>query len=94
MADKKVEERDSPEPQEAHEKASSEEEGKEDSATRNMSFSSQKEAQEYERKKANAMLANPLRGLSEAKLRKMGKAYALGMLRKTSRQQLIDALTY
>ena len=87
MADTKVEEGDSPEPQqEAHEKASSEEEGKEDSATRNMSFSSQKEAKEYERKRANAMLANPLRGLSEAKLRKMGKAYALGMLGNTSLQ--------
>lgn len=49
----------------------------ENDAYRNVSFSSQKEAAEYERKKANAMLANPLRGLSHAQLRKMGKNYAL-----------------
>ena len=47
-------------------------------AHRNISFSSQKEAQEYERKKANALLANPLRGLSHRQLRKMGRDYALG----------------
>lgn len=80
MADNDVKQGTSAQPHEEHEKASSEEDGKDDDPTRNMSFSSQKEAQEYERKKANALLANPLRGLSEAKLRKMGKAYALGML--------------
>ena len=79
MANNEFKERTSAHPYEDHEKASSEEEGKDDDATRNMSFSSQKEAQEYERKKANALLANPLRGMSEAKLRKLGKAYALGM---------------
>ena len=82
MADKKVEDGDSPQPLETHEKISSEEEGKDEDPVRNMSFSSQKEAQEYERKRANALLANPLRGISEAKLRKMGKAYALGMNHK------------
>lgn len=45
---------------------------------RNESFKSHKAAQEYERKKANALLANPLRGYSEAELRKLGKNYALG----------------
>lgn len=45
---------------------------------RNESFRSQKEAAEYERKKANALLANPLRGYSHAELRKLGKNYALG----------------
>jgi hypothetical protein len=45
---------------------------------RNESFHNSKEAQEYERKKANALLANPLRGYSEAELRAMGKNYALG----------------
>lgn len=62
------------------EKISSESENKEDhheDATRNMSFTSRKEAQEYERKKANAILANPLRGYSHDQLRKMGKNYAL-----------------
>ena len=65
---------------ELHEKVSSEDEAKNDieDPTRNMSFSSQKEAKEYERKKANALLANPLRGYTHAQLRKMGKAYALG----------------
>ncbi|KAK3713947.1 hypothetical protein LTR37_008197 [Vermiconidia calcicola] len=46
-------------------------------ARRNLSFSSQREAEEYERKKANALLANPLKGLSHAQLRKMGQSYAL-----------------
>lgn len=82
MADTDVKEGNSAQPYEEHEKASSDEDRKDDDTTRNMSFSSQKEAQEYERKKANALLANPLRGLSEAKLRKLGKAYALGMLHK------------
>ena len=45
---------------------------------RNESFHNSKEAQEYERKKANALLANPLRGYSDAELREMGKNYALG----------------
>lgn len=45
---------------------------------RNESFHSKKDAQEYERKKANALLANPLRGYSDAELRKMGRDYALG----------------
>jgi hypothetical protein len=45
---------------------------------RNESFNSQKEAQDYERKKANALLANPLRGYTHNELRKMGKSYALG----------------
>ena len=45
---------------------------------RNETFNSRKEAKEYERKKANAILANPLRGYSEGELRKMGRDYALG----------------
>ena len=45
---------------------------------RNESFHNSKEAQEYERRKANALLANPLRGYSDAELRAMGKEYALG----------------
>jgi len=44
---------------------------------RDHSFSSSAHAAEYERKKMNAMLANPLRGYTHAQLRKMGKAYAL-----------------
>jgi len=44
---------------------------------RDQSFSSSAHAADYERKKMNAMLANPLRGYSHAQLRKMGKAYAL-----------------
>jgi len=48
-----------------------------DETERNMSFSSQKEAADYERKKANAVLANPLRGYSHAQLRKMGQDYAM-----------------
>lgn len=44
---------------------------------RDQSFSSSANAAEYERKRMNAMLANPLRGYSHAELRKMGKAYAL-----------------
>ena len=43
----------------------------------NIGFSSVKEAEEYERKKANALLANPLRGFSYKDLRQMGKTYAL-----------------
>ena len=81
MADNKKMGDDGPvQARELHEKVSSEDEannGVED-PTRNMSFSSQKEAKEYERKKANALLANPLRGYTHAQLRKMGKAYALG----------------
>ena len=42
-----------------------------------MPFSSDKEAADYARRKANAFLANPLRGFSHAELRKMGKRYAL-----------------
>lgn len=45
---------------------------------RNESFNSRTEAKEYERKKANALLANPLRGYSHAELRQMGRNYALG----------------
>lgn len=45
--------------------------------TRQQSFSSSAHAADYERKRMNAMLANPLRGYSHAQLRKMGKAYAL-----------------
>lgn len=41
------------------------------------SSSTAKDVSEYERKKANALLANPLRGYSLAELGKMGKAYAL-----------------
>lgn len=93
MADKKVEEGTSAQPHEKHEKISSEDETKDDDPTRNMSFSSQKEAKEYERRRANAILANPLRGLSEAKLRKMGKSYALGMLCKRVLGRFIDKLT-
>lgn len=48
-----------------------------DDTDRNASFSSQKEAADYERKKANAILANPLRGYSHAQLRKMGQDYAM-----------------
>ncbi|GAB7342298.1 hypothetical protein MBLNU457_g0530t1 [Dothideomycetes sp. NU457] len=44
---------------------------------RQQSFSSSTHAADYERKRMNAMLANPLRGHSHAELRKMGKAYAL-----------------
>ncbi|PNS16895.1 hypothetical protein CAC42_4859 [Sphaceloma murrayae] len=40
------------------------------------SFSSKAQAEEWERKKMNAMLANPLRGLSHDKLRAMGRQYA------------------
>ncbi|GAB7352861.1 hypothetical protein MBLNU459_g3463t1 [Dothideomycetes sp. NU459] len=58
------------------EKLSSEDEEKQD-ATRNQSFSSTAQAAEFERKKANALLANPLRGYTYAQLGKMGKAYAL-----------------
>jgi hypothetical protein len=68
-------------PHEEREKVSSEDDAKRHhdlDATRNMSFSLQKEAQEYERKKANALLANALRSLSHAQLWKMGKSYALG----------------
>ena len=43
----------------------------------NVGFSSQKDADEYERKKANALLANPLRGYTHDELRWMGKRYAL-----------------
>lgn len=43
----------------------------------NIGFSSVKEAEEYERKKANALLANPLRGYSYRELRQLGKDYAL-----------------
>ena len=57
------------------EKVSSEEDVKHD--TRNQSFSSTAQAQEFERKKANALLANPLRGYSHDELGRMGKAYAL-----------------
>ena len=53
--------------------------GRHDDPTENIAFSSQKEAADYERKKANAMLANPLRGLSHDELRKMGRQYALGV---------------
>ena len=66
---------------EEHDMISSDDDVKDDhetNVTRNMAFSSQKEAQEYERKKANAILANPLRGLSHGQLRRMGKEYALG----------------
>lgn len=45
--------------------------------TRNASFSSSSQAAEFERKKANALLANPLKGYTHAQLRQMGKAYAL-----------------
>ena len=45
---------------------------------RNESFHNSKDAHDYERKKANALLANPLRGYSDAELRQMGKNYALG----------------
>ncbi|GAM84628.1 hypothetical protein ANO11243_026250 [Dothideomycetidae sp. 11243] len=44
---------------------------------RGQSFSSQAQAEEFERKKMNALLANPLRGLSHKELRQMGKAYAM-----------------
>jgi hypothetical protein len=68
-----------PSPHEEHGKISDEDEKYDpEDATRNMSFSSQKEAQEYERKQANALLANPLRGYSHAQLRKLGRSYALG----------------
>jgi hypothetical protein len=65
---------------EEHEKFSSEDERKNSDLDpyRNESFNSQKEAQEYERKKANALLANPLRGYTHNELRKMGRNYALG----------------
>lgn len=44
---------------------------------RGESFSSAQAAADFERKKANALLANPLRGYSHAELGKMGKDYAL-----------------
>src|SRR4051812_7651026 len=68
----------SPQDAEAHghsEKMSLSEDSKHE--TRNQSFSSAAQAQEYERKKANALLANPLRGYTHEELGKMGKAYAL-----------------
>jgi hypothetical protein len=48
-----------------------------DDAIQNTSFSNRREAADYERRKANAMLANPLRGYTHSQLRKMGKNYAL-----------------
>lgn len=56
------------------EKLSSEEEDKNEA--RNQSFSSTAQAAEFERKKANALLANPLRGYTHKELGNMGKAYA------------------
>ncbi|KAF2154313.1 MFS sugar transporter [Myriangium duriaei CBS 260.36] len=56
--------------------SSSDDESKHD-VIRGQSFSSQAQANEYERKKMNALLANPLRGYSHQELRNMGKAYAL-----------------
>ena len=67
-------------PPEEHERISSDEDqyNHEQDPHHNISFSSAKEARNYERKKANALLANPLRGYSHKQLRKMGKEYALG----------------
>jgi hypothetical protein len=75
---------------EKHEKSSSDDERKKYDPNdlnpyQNASFSSKTEAKEYERKKANALLANPLRGYSDAELRTMGREYALG---KNSRYHL------
>lgn len=43
----------------------------------NVGFASRGDADDYERKKANALLANPLRGFTHSELRRMGKKYAL-----------------
>lgn len=77
MADGREVENGPSEPQGTKDKISSADEERH-SVTRNRQFSSQKEAQEYERKKANALLANPLRGYTHDELRQMGKDYALG----------------
>ncbi|KAK5136041.1 hypothetical protein LTR08_004295 [Meristemomyces frigidus] len=50
--------------------------GEDAARTKSLSSQTQKDAQAYERNKANAILANPLRGYSHAQLRKMGRSYA------------------
>lgn len=67
-------------PKHSHEQVEPEKVSSEDDkhdGPRNESFSSAQAAADYERKKANALLANPLRGYTHAELGKMGKAYAL-----------------
>lgn len=64
-------------PRPSHAEKGSDVESKHDEPLRGQSFSSQAQAAEFERKKMNALLANPLRGYSHAQLRQMGKEYAL-----------------
>ncbi|KAK4967548.1 hypothetical protein LTR66_011937, partial [Elasticomyces elasticus] len=64
-------------PREAEKRGDSSDDIESNHDFRNASMSSTEQKSERERQKVNAMLANPLKGLSHPELRKMGKDYAL-----------------